>query len=208
MTSFTEAIDDVGTSWHFDLDSPGAISAACRDSVRRWRIRRVGIAVPGLIPDACDVGAPESETGTVLVDFSHVLTPLTTARGSGAHRTALWDPQWSSSLVSAIVNGQWSQVRKAAVPDWLIDDKSCQLCHAATGTLEHRFGCIATLPKEGWPSPPQDACNLLSRISEQRKRILATRGLPVLRLPAPLPQGDGSFEWIVEPPTDLSRQTK
>ena len=65
MPSFTEAVDDLGTSWRFDLDSPGAIATACRDSVRRWRIRRVGIAVPGLIPEACDVGAPDSETGTM-----------------------------------------------------------------------------------------------------------------------------------------------
>ena len=47
--------------------------------------------------------------------------------------------------------------------------------------------------------PPSDANRLLGRLSGQRKRILATRGLLVLRLPAPPAVNDGYFQWDVEP---------
>ena len=63
MPSYREAIDDSGVVWHFDHDSPVAIAAAARDPVRRWRLRRVGDLLPGLIPETCDVGAPDCPEG-------------------------------------------------------------------------------------------------------------------------------------------------
>ena len=100
MASFVEAID--GASLRFDTDFPGAIAAACRGSVRRWRLLRAGQAIPGLIPQDCDIGAPACESGTALVDFAHLLAPLTTGKGSGAKKTNDWDPKWRADWVSAI----------------------------------------------------------------------------------------------------------
>lgn len=208
MPSFVEAIDDLGASWRFDIDSPGAIATACRDSVRRWRLLKVGQQVPGLIPQTCDVGAPSCDSGTVLVDFAHLLTPLTTARGSGARVIDTWDSKWRSELVSAISGGQWPQVRKASVPAFNIQDLTCQLCMGAIGTLQHRHHCTATLPAAGWPRPPKDTVAMLERLSAQRAGILATRGLLVLRLPAPPLQGDGHFAWHVEPDPNVSTDTR
>eukprot|EP00973_Karenia_brevis_P029759 4105645-Karenia_brevis.AAC.1 len=62
-------IDDLGASWCCRTDSPGAIAAACRDTVRRWRLGRIGDALPGLIPARCDVGASACDEGTILVDL-------------------------------------------------------------------------------------------------------------------------------------------
>ena len=47
--------------------------------------------------------------------------------------------------------------------------------------------------------PPAKATHLLGRLSQQRRQLLATRGLLVLRLPAPPPNEDGEFHWDLEP---------
>ncbi len=46
LPSASEAIDDAGTAWHFQSDSPAAIVAACKHTVRRWRLLRIGKALP------------------------------------------------------------------------------------------------------------------------------------------------------------------
>ena len=135
----------------------------------------------------------------MLIDFAHVLAPLTTAKGSGAHSTELWDPRWRFDLISAIDGGQWPQTSKAANAECAIDDTRCQLCLQAPGTLEHRAHCTATMPPKGWPTAPAKAARLLGRLSAQRRRVLATRGLLVLRLPAPPHCGDGHFSWRLQP---------
>ena len=66
---------------------------------------------------------PVCETDTILVDFAHVLRPLTTGKGSGARTTEHWSPVRRADLLSALAGGQWTQARKASVPAWGIEDK-------------------------------------------------------------------------------------
>ena len=99
-------------------------------------------------------------------------------------------------LVSAMLGGQWTQARKAAVPSVCISDTSCQLCHGASGTLEHRFVCPALVPDGGWPVPTQRACKALHAIDARRRAILQQRALLVIRLPARPSSDEGSFRWI------------
>ena len=199
------AVDDLGFQWNFLRDSPAAIAQASRDSVRRWRLLRVGDSMPGLIPDACDVGHPWPEGGTILCDFSMLLAPLVKGKGTGAVTNEEWNPRWKGDLASAISGGQWPQARKAAVPSWGIEDQRCQLCLGQTGTLAHRFVCPSTKPADGWPCAPPAAARVLGRLSERRKEILQTTGLLVLRLPTPPQRGDGTFRWLKEPAVDDPR---
>ena len=67
MPNAFELIDNTGTSWQCDSVSPGAIASACHDSVRRWRLERIGAHLPGLIPVGCDVGAADCPEGTILL---------------------------------------------------------------------------------------------------------------------------------------------
>ena len=83
------------------------------------------------------------------------------------------------------------------MPSWNITDSSCQLCKSAPGTIEHRFDCPATRPPGGWPAPPPEAAELSDGLGAQRRQWLRTRGLLVLRIPAPPDRGEGFFNWHV-----------
>ena len=169
--SAREVIDDFGNSWSFLLDSPAAVAAAVRQSVRRWRLGKLAHAIPGLVPGHCDVGAPSCPEGTLLVDFAAPIAQLLRSRGSG-HDQNDWKPNWRGDLAFAVSGGQLPQARRAAVPSWGIEDANCQLCHKQTGTLEHRFSCTATCPEEGWPAAPTRANVVLDRLSSSRRRLL------------------------------------
>ena len=110
-----------------------------------------------------------------------------------------WSPCWRGDLASAMSGGQWPQARKAAVPSWGINDAIRQLCHAAMGTLDHRFACSMSRPEGGWKVPPQEALLARNRIGAELLQILKHRGLLVLRLPAP-PRREEWFEWLLCPP--------
>ena len=102
-------------------------------------------------------------------------------------------------MASAFCDGQWTQARKAAVPDWKIEDSNCQLCFGQVGTLEHRFCCPVTIPEKGWPVPPPRAAKALAKLSEQRCSLLKTRGMLVMKVPVRMPDGQGSFIWQARP---------
>ena len=140
MPSATEMVDDLGISWNLTSVSPGAVAAACRDTVRRWRLLRIGRALPGLIPDKCDVGDP-NQPHSVLVDLYFAAQPFLRGTGIGSRPADDWKPIWRHSLLSAACGGQWPQARKASVPQFGITDPLCQLCHEHLGTIEHRFEC-------------------------------------------------------------------
>ena len=92
--------------------------------------------------------------------------------------------------------------------EWGIEDTKCQLCKMETGTLQHRAECIKTMPQGGWPKPPKEASRLLDRISPERRRILETRGLLVLKLPAAPQVGEGHFRWKFQPDCSCTESTR
>lgn len=204
MPSAREIVDDLGMSWWFDKDSPAAIVKACHGSVRRWRLKRIGKLMPGLVPEPDRPDIPLKFRGqpTRLVDFSYVLAPLVNGRGSGSTTPEQWNPKWKGDLASACSAGQWTQLRRAQVPDWKIDDQRCQLCLEATGTLEHRFLCRATTPQGGWPLPPSKASLAVCSLGPHRLRLLQTRGMLVLRIPVQRPKQEGDFFWLLQPSLD------
>ena len=202
MPSASEAIDDLGYSWSFLLDSPARILCEVRASVRRWRFARLGETHPALIPESCDVGAPSCAQGTVVVDFASTLASNLRSKKAVVDNV-VWDCAAKAGMVSAASGGQWTQARKVKVARWNLTDARCQLCLAAVGTEEHRFCCSATRPVGGWPAAPKAAARCLGRLSSDRKRLLQTRGLLALRLPAPPPHPGEWFMWACAPPEDL-----
>ena len=194
-----EFVDDVGQCWRFVMDSPAAMFAACRQSVRRWRLARLTAALPHLAPDACDV-AGRPDVDTVLLDLGVEASKLVSSRAKRAVVEGfIWDPKWRGDLASACCGGQWPQARRAKLVRGEFDIR-CQLCFEAPGTLSHRFVCRVTRPNAGWPGPPPGADLLRNQLSEERARTLDTRGLLVIRVPAPTPPVAEWFEWLLPPP--------
>ena len=196
------AIDDLGGSWLFQLDSPAAIAQACKRSVRRWRLTRVLRALPGLQPAECDADASSKPETNLLVDFAGPLHGLLHGRTTKVPSVPQWQPNMRSDLASAISGGQWPQTRRASVPRWEISDLRCQLCLDAPGTLQHRHECTCTMPPGGWPPHPPKAALALGQIGQVRADLLRTRGLLVMRFPSPPRSVDGWFSWLVTPPAD------
>lgn len=198
MPSASEAIDDIGQSWSFRLDSPAAIVKACNASVRRWRLARVCKAAGSL--DAGRIEVPHTISDrSVLIDFAAVIGPLVRGKRCRTPPGVSWDPKWASMLNSAMNNGQWTQARKAQVASFEAGTNLCQLCLKEVGTLEHRYCCEATKPPGGWPSPPKAAKLMRSKLGEARRRTLHTRGLLAVRVPLPQARQDGWFHWLREP---------
>ena len=113
-----------------------------------------------------------------------------------------WNPKYKSELASAVLGAQCTQAREANVPAFNIVDTRCQLCHEATGTLQHRFTCTTTCPTEGWPVPPPDVGDVVALLPGARKRHLQLHGLLAVRFEVPPFQQDGSFCCIVTPLDD------
>ena len=141
------------------------------------------MSIPGLIPTQVDIGDPSPTSclhGTLIIDFESVIGKLLASRSEVCNESVCWSPCWRGDLASAISGGQWTQVRKAAVPAWNIADKNCQLCGEAVGTLEHRYLCSVLLPALGWHPSPQEAILARGRVGHERLRILETRGVLAL----------------------------
>ena len=188
------AMDDLGHEWSYIHDPPIVIQQVVRDSVRRWRARRVADFMPQLVPSALDVEGEHQHK---------ILIPMVAPLGNLLYRGkptlgVEWQTAWAPELASAITGGQWPQVRRAALrtADGLED--TCQLCNGARGTLLHRLQCPSIVPVGGWPAPPRKAEFVSTRINNQRFEIASTRGLFFALLPAPRPH-DGWFEWRLEP---------
>ena len=115
MPSASEAVDDLGDSWIFGLDSPAAIVKACDSSVRRWRLARICSALPGL-------------DKSLLIEFAGVVHPALRGKRFKPPDGCCWESKWSASLASAFNGGQWSQARKAQVASFEAASSLCQLC--------------------------------------------------------------------------------
>ena len=169
MPSSTEMVTDRGHSLDLTLDPPIVIAAECRASVRRWRLRQANDVLPGLIPPTPDAGPAVPSAAdrfvTALSSTGSLLKGRACKKIAGMV-SSLWHPRAKGDLASAIVGGQWTQARNAAVADWNITDSRCQLCLQATGTIEHRFECSSTRPVGGWPQPPVAADLALLRLGE------------------------------------------
>ena len=93
--SAQEVVDDRGFGWHFLHDSPAAIVAACKRSVRRWRLQRIAHLIPGLVPQEVDVGSSALDScidGTILVDFADTVASLLRARCTVSQESHNWSP--------------------------------------------------------------------------------------------------------------------
>ena len=88
------------------------------------------------------------------------------------------------------------------MPNWS-DDTQCQLCHAQTGTLEHRLVCEAIRPPEGWQNPPQESNLMLHKMEKDRKRLMETRALFAMKIRVPRPPRTDTYQWLLHPPEDM-----
>ena len=146
------AHDDEGRLFDYLLDPPIVIVSAVKASVRRWRFAKIAGSMPSLVPTAPDVRVPTNAATTVM-NFAGTVGGLTRRRPDKVTECKEWDKSCRQYLVSAMSNGQWTQARRAAVPQWDINDQRCQLCTAAIGTMQHRYVCSATQPTGGWSHP-------------------------------------------------------
>ena len=89
--------------------------------------------------------------------------------------------------------GQWTQTRVARV--FGDDNDRCRLCDAEPGTLLHRLSCPATCPAEKWPKPPAATRAFLDGLSEDRRRLLQTRGLLAIKAEIPEVNPTGWCRW-------------
>jgi len=110
-------------------------------------------------------------------------------------------------LRSAIVGGQWPQVRIAKMAHEEIDVR-CQLCFGSTGTLQHRFRCPAVMPQDGWPAAPANVDRFISKLSQPRRLALQNRGVLALQLVLPVPDDDGWLRWIMGSPDQLPHDAR
>ena len=144
----------------------------------------------------------------LLVDFPDVVDSLIGHRARpNCKLVDAWDASCRPYLRSAITNGQWPQARLAMVPNSLFtSDNRCQLCFNAVGTLLHRSSCPATLPAGGWQKPPARCAKLQLALSRDRRDLLATRGLFLVRVEPPPPPPFDTFKWFLHPPPDIEER--
>ncbi len=204
-------VDDLGEFFDISLDPPVVVADAVRRSVRRWRFGRIANAHPQLVPTTTDICAPArpqdphgrgwdpDSAQSIVLDMSDCIARLCKPQRSRCKVFEAWNPAAKPYLLSAASGGQWPQARLASIRKG-VDDSRCQLCFSAVGTLDHRFQCPATCPSGGWQAPPAECQAFLATLSEDRARLLRTRGLLAVRVMVPPPVACDTFRWILAPP--------
>ena len=124
---------DEGRSVDLQIDSPAYVLGVVRDSMSRWRWRRIEACLPGLVGNTPGLGAAWGPVCKVVWGKSN----------------EDWKPEHRGALKSAICGRQWTQQRlyKAG----LAENNLCKLCEGLpggdqVGTLLHRYSCPALEP--------------------------------------------------------------
>ena len=184
--TFDSLRDDLGQTYLLSRDSPAAIAGAVVASVRRWQMRRVALLFP-----------------TAGIEGGFFVAPLRKILRT-SNLAAAWTSAAQSQLLSALVGGQWTQVRlfKAG----LVESPLCRLCGAANGTLAHRY----------YWCPHPALCDARSKWLPQRlldrARADCAAGLtlrweraiwPEPCMQRAVPPAE-TFEWIIRPPGDCA----
>ena len=219
--------DDLGNLVDFRCDPPAAVVEVVKNSVRRWQFRKVAANVAGTLPDESDAVlggggalrnpmlghyAPPAHLGPAplpqsVIGISAPLGKLLHGRKARSRLVPGYEVAHRPWLRSAIVGGQWPQVRVTKLAHEDIDDR-CQLCFEAVGTLQHRFRCQAVVPQEGWPVAPANVDRFISRLSRPRRLALQNRGLLALQVPIPVPAEDGWTRWLMGAPDQLPHDAR
>jgi len=219
-------ITDTGADIDVTIDSPAAVAAAAKASVRRWQLYQVVRCYPDMLPDEDDVvgsalpedrlqlnefyGRPDyaklndlsARLPQSVIDLGPVLGRLIHGKRIGARAVAGWTPACRPWLLSLVSGGQWPQARVAQAAGG--DTSSlCQLCHEHTGTLEHRHCCQATLPDGGWPCMDAQARAFTDRLKPARRRLMESQGLLLVKARVERQRPAGWFRWLKEPDGDV-----
>ena len=195
--------DDTGVTHDVALDPPQAIADAAARSCKRWCLKQVIGELPTAAPSAQPPASAPGHSGPpqrVICDVSDALRPLYRGGKKLAETHPQWHPKHRPGLTSAIAGGQWTQARKAKLPNWQ-HGNLCQLCTSDVGTLAHRRCCPATVTKIDWPPEPDEVARFDATLTPARKRLLADRAVLVVDVPIPPPQVDSHrWHWHVAPP--------
>ena len=176
---------DVGEFVDMEVDSPKAVKGRVRRAVARWRARRIDQQLPGL------------ELGGRPPVFAGLRAAAKAPTGKDPF-DAVWKSGCSSSLRSAVCNGQWPQARLKSAGFTL--DAQCQLCRASVGTLEHRRVCPATRGARGNTPLPRYLQSTFDELTPCQQKLLLNRGLLAsIDLAEHQPAATDSFGWTVEP---------
>ena len=103
-------LTDLGESLDLLLDLPKVVMQAMHRAVRRWRLRRIGVIFPHLIPPVPDLVIPRREGDgpltTFVLDYGDVLHRLAHCNQAVDERLrTLWQPSCKAYLRSTITGG-------------------------------------------------------------------------------------------------------
>ena len=193
-------------------DPPEAVAQEVFRSVRRWRLGRIIVELPGLkptrtaeIPPLEHHLPPRGYEARARVpedwhDMPWVLGALLHGRCPKVKSLPAFEASHRCYLNSTVSGRQWPQARLASNKRWELDN-TCQLCGTAPGTLVHRHQCPTTRPADGWPAMPQEGTDFISGMGTGAREVLRTRGMAVIRLKISKPWKDEVFEWKLWPDT-------
>ncbi len=200
VDSATSLTSDTGAQLDLVRDPPAMITSVVRESVWRWRWRRLEAKHPHLVQGAGGHGP-----------FLQPIFKLLKPRDLGE-----WGPQQRGALRSAFLNRQWPQARLKQAGK--VDSPNCRLCVALgycsdsdsspelTGHMLHRVLLCRPLDEYRKTHAPAWIIGLAASyrsngyLLPQSLFDLLTRAL--MRSPAPLVDAVDqleSFEWIMQP---------
>ena len=133
-----------------------------REAVHRYIAREIDASLPTL----------QSKGG------EPVSTGLRQAlrRAKKASKThPLWDKKFIGCLKSAVCNGQWPNTRLFSAG--LGNKKSCNLCFAESGDLEHRHHCPRTMAARGSCISDKQCDRFIDSLDHGARHLLLTRAL-------------------------------